>query len=119
MMEFFTVLMIKHFIVDLGMQQYLGPRAKHKWLGDGHTHYLHHGITTMFVALWFAPQIAVVLGLLDYVIHWHIDWGKHHLNRFLKCEARSVTWWWTNVLDQCLHVLTYYLLVACSAAVIV
>ena len=119
MMEFFLVLMLKHFIVDLGMQQYLGPRAKHEWLGDGHTHYLHHGLSTMFIALWFAPEIAVVLGLLDYVIHWHIDWGKHHLNRFLKCEARSVTWWWTNVLDQCLHVLTYYALVACSAAVIV
>jgi hypothetical protein len=27
-MEFFTVLMIKHFIVDLGVQQYHGPRAK-------------------------------------------------------------------------------------------
>ena len=43
MIEFFTVLMIKHFIVDLGMQQYLGPRAKQEWLGDGHTDYFHHG----------------------------------------------------------------------------
>jgi hypothetical protein len=38
MMEFFTVLMIKHFIVDLGMyNSIIGPRAKHEWLGDGHT----------------------------------------------------------------------------------
>jgi len=115
--EFFLVLMIKHFIVDLGFQQYLGPRAKLQWVGDGHTHYLHHGISTMFIALWFVPEIAVVIGLLDYVIHWHIDWGKHHLNKFLNCEARSITWWWTSVLDQCLHVLTYYFLAIIASGV--
>ena len=119
MMEFFLVLMIKHFIFDLGMQQYHRPQQKHQWLGNGHRHYLEHGLATMFVALWFAPEIAVVLGILDYVIHWHIDWGKHHLNRYLDIKDRSEYWWWTNVLDQCLHVLTYYALVACSAAAII
>ena len=116
-MEFFTVLMIKHFIVDLGLQQYLGPREKHVWLGNGHTHYMHHGIATILVALWFAPEIALLIGILDYVIHWHIDWGKHHLNRFLKCEVRSQIWWWTNVLDQCLHVITYYALAVIASGV--
>jgi len=62
MMEFFIVLMLKHFIVDLGMQQYLGPSAKHECFGDGHRHYLDHGIVTVFVALWFVPDIAVVIG---------------------------------------------------------
>ena len=36
-MEFFLVLMIKHFIVDLGAQQYLGPGNKQQWLGAGQT----------------------------------------------------------------------------------
>jgi len=117
MIEFFLVLMIKHFIVDLGCQQYLGPRQKHHWIGDGHTHYLHHGLATAFVALWFVPEIAVIIAILDYIIHWHIDWGKHHLNRYLKFEARSEAWWWTNVLDQCLHVLTYYALVVIASGV--
>jgi len=116
-MEFFLVLMIKHFIVDLGVQQYIGPSNKHKWLGDGHTHYFHHGLSTMFIALWFVPEIAVVIGLLDYVIHWHIDWGKHHLNRLISCKPQSEAWWWTNVLDQCLHVLTYYALVVIASGV--
>ena len=117
-MEFFLVLMLKHFIVDLGMQQYLGPRQKQQYLGDGHRHYLEHAVVTALIALWFVPKLAIPLAVLDYVLHWHIDWGKHHLNRFLKCDTRSVTWWWTNVLDQCLHTLTYYLMV-CAAAVIV
>ncbi len=116
-MEFFLVLMIKHFIVDLGAQQYLGPGNKQQWLGAGHNHYFQHGLSTAFIALWFAPEIAVVIGILDYVIHWHIDWGKHHLNRFLKIEAKSPAWWWTNVLDQCLHVITYYALVKIASGV--
>ncbi len=117
MMEFFLVLMLKHFIVDLGTQQYIGPSNKHEYLGDGHRHYFEHGIVTAFVALYFVPEIAVVIALLDYIIHWHIDWGKHHLNRFFNIEAKTPPWWWTNVLDQCLHVLTYYFLAVIASGV--
>jgi len=116
-MEFFLVLMLKHFIVDLGTQQYIGPSDKHLYLGNGHRHFFEHGIVTAFIALIFVPEIAVLLAVLDYVIHWHIDWSKHHLNRYLKCDARSEIWWWTNVLDQCLHVLTYYLLAVIASGV--
>ena len=114
-MDFFLVLMIKHFVVDLGFQQYMGTRQKQQYFGNGHRHYLEHGIATAFIALWFAPEIAVLIGLLDYVLHWHIDWGKHHLNRLLKLETRSVGWWWTTVVDQCAHTVCYW----CYAAYLV
>ena len=44
MIEFFLVLMIKHFIVDLGVQQYIGPSNKQQWLGAGHTHYFQRQV---------------------------------------------------------------------------
>lgn len=110
MTEFLLALVIKHFVVDLGMQQYLGPRPKHEYLGSGHRHYLEHAIFTAFIALFFVPKFAIVIAVLDYVAHWHIDWGKHHINRWLRFEPRSQYWWWLMVVDQIAHMLTYYAL---------
>jgi hypothetical protein len=110
-MEFLLALIVKHFIVDLGMQQYMGPRPKHEYLGNGHRHYLEHAIGTAFIALVFVPKLAIVIALLDYVVHWHIDYSKHHINRWLKLEPRTEYWWWLMVVDQIAHMLTYYALV--------
>ena len=111
-MDFLFVLIIKHMIIDLGMQQYLGPRDKHIWLGNGHRHYAEHALGTAVVASVFLnPVHALVCAAMDYVVHWHIDWAKHHCNRYFKIEVRDERWWWTNVLDQCAHFTTYYVLV--------
>jgi len=60
--------------------------------------------------LFFVPKFAIVIAVLDYVAHWHIDWGKHHINRWLRFEPRSQYWWWLMVVDQIAHILTYYAL---------
>lgn len=109
-MELFLALVIKHFVVDLGMQQYMGTRDKHKWLGNGHRHYLEHAIFTAFIALVFVPKLAIPIAIIDYVAHWHIDYSKHHINRWLKFEPRTQYWWWLMVVDQIAHMLTYYAL---------
>ena len=109
-MEFFLALVIKHFVIDLGMQPYMGTRNKHVYLGNGHRHYLEHAIGTAFVALWFVPYFAIVIAVLDYVLHWHIDYSKHHINRWLQLEPRTEYWWWLIVGDQIAHMLTYYAL---------
>ena len=111
-MTFLYLLLVKHIIVDLALQTHLGKRNKFDYFGNGHVHYLQHGAATFAVALCFLDvQTALLVSVFDYVAHWHIDWGKHHLNDLLKIAPRSLSWWWTNTLDQILHFTTYYVIV--------
>ena len=103
------MLLFKHAIVELGIQAQLQNIDKTNYLGNGHLHYLHHGIGTLVVAGLFLPaNLAVCCALFDYIIHWHIDYLKTKINKVLDIENRTPTWWWTNVIDQCLHFSTYY-----------
>lgn len=116
-MDFLLLLLIKHAIVDLGIQAQLDKIDKSRYIGNGHEHYLHHGIGTMVVAGFFLPiEIGLICAFVDYFLHWHIDYTKHKFNRLLKIESRTPAWWWTNVIDQCLHFLTYYLIVMYASA---
>jgi len=107
-MNIFLVLMIKHFIVDIGIQSAIPGSPKHKYF-SGHLHYFHHGVGAFLATMFVVPlQYAMLIGVLDYIAHWHIDWAKHHLNREIKAEVRSERWWWTMVLDQIVHTIFYY-----------
>lgn len=110
-MDFFLLLLLKHAIVDLGIQSQLKDIKKDKYFGNGHIHYIQHGIGTLIVGALFLQIVpAILCAVLDYVIHWHIDYGKHKINKIFKIESRTTAWWWTNVTDQCLHFITYYCL---------
>ena len=111
-MTLFGLLMIKHFIIDLGVQQYLGQSGKHRYFSKlAHYHYLHHGLGTFVVCWLLLPvDIALLIGIVDWFVHWHIDFCKHHLNRAIGAVPRTMRWWWTNVLDQCLHTATYWII---------
>lgn len=116
-MDFLLLLLIKHAIVDLGVQSQLQNINKSCYFGNGHIHYMHHGISTLVIAGLFLPAIpAILCAFIDYFIHWQIDYSKHKVNSILKIESRSTAWWWTNALDQCLHFLTYYFLAVYSSA---
>lgn len=112
-MALFGLLMIKHFIVDLGLQQYIGPSDKHRYFSSmAHYHYAQHGLATLLVCLVVVlpVEIAILIGVVDYIIHWHIDYCKHHLNSAIGAVGHSRKWWWTNVLDQCMHTATYWII---------
>ena len=111
-MELFGLLMVKHFVVDLGLQQYIGPSNKHRYFSLlAHYHYLQHGAATFLVCCLLLPvDLALLIGLVDYFIHWRIDYTKHHLNNFLNAKPQTKIWWWTNVLDQSLHTATYWII---------
>lgn len=110
-MEFFLMLLIKHAIADLGIQAQLQNINKSNYFGNGHIHYLHHGLGTLVMAGLCLPAIpAILCAIIDYIIHWHIDYTKHKVNKKLNIESRSRAWWWTNVMDQILHFTTYYYL---------
>ena len=116
-MDFFLLLLMKHAIMDLGIQSQLDSINKSRYFGNGHIHYLHHGIGTLVIAgLCLSAIPAILCAIVDYILHWHIDYSKHKVNVFFKIEARSTAWWYINVIDQCLHYTTYYLLVMYSSA---
>lgn len=107
-MNIFLVLMLKHFIVDIGIQMHT-PSAPKNFYFSGHRHYLEHGVGAFIACIFVVPvQFAVAIAVIDYVLHWHTDWSKWHLNKFIGAETRTSKWWWIMVLDQCVHTLCYY-----------
>ena len=112
-MDFLLLLLFKHAVVDLALQTHLVDINKSKYLGNGHIHYFQHGMGTIIIAGLFLKgiELALLCAITDYFIHWQIDYSKHKVNNYLKIAPRSIAWWWTNVIDQCLHFITYYFLV--------
>ena len=106
-MIYLYALLVKHVIVDLGLQSYLQNQNKYPYIGSGHMHYIQHGVATGLVSLFFIPELAIFVGMLDYLLHWHIDFSKHRFNAFFKIQSRTKVWWWINVVDQILHFTTY------------
>lgn len=100
------LLQIKHFYVDYVNQTI--EEIKHKgiyfnWLGVKHS--LKHGFGTFVVFLIFLEwKGALVLGILDFLIHYHIDWFKA---KYGNSDPNTKTFWTHLGLDQLAHQLTY------------
>lgn len=107
----FTLLIVKHFIVDFLLQ------TKYQWSNKGTYGHpggiLHaglHGIATAIILLFFVfyTEVAIIFGLIDAVIHYHVDWAKMKLNAKKGWAPNThEEFWWLLGLDQLLHYLTY------------
>jgi Protein of unknown function (DUF3307) len=106
-----VLLFTKHFIVDFPLQfpyNYLN-KGTYGHAG-GVLHAAAHGLATSacFAAVMGPGFLALGLGLLDAVLHYHIDWAKMNLNKRLGYgPTTSEKFWWLLGLDQYLHALTY------------
>ena len=110
-MIFLIGLFAKHAIVDLGLQSMLTGIKKHDYFSNAHIHYAQHGFFTLILALaLFDPTVAVALAFVDYLLHWHVDFFKHHLMIKFGIKSQTTAWWWLNVVDQTAHYLTYFAL---------
>lgn len=103
-------LFTKHFIVDFPLQ------TPFQWMNKGTYGHpgglLHsglHGIATILIFLFFTTApLAIFLGFLDAIIHYHIDYAKMNLNRIKEWKCDKNPEFWTLLgLDQYLHALTY------------
>lgn len=108
------LLLIKHAIADLGLQGYIQGPSKQYYLSRKLViHSLHHGIGTFLVLLYFINfELAVVLGILDMMLHWQIDFFK---TRFVIAHNLNNTqrkFWWVQAVDQMLHYSCYVLIIA-------
>ncbi len=107
-----SLLLFKHYICDFLLQT--NYQAVHKFIYGhlgGLIHAFLHGLGTLIVLIFFySIETAGLCALLDFIIHYHIDWAKATLNRVLKPSKRrcfrkdilGIFW-----LNQFLHQLTY------------
>jgi len=100
---------IKHFIADFVLQfDYMLVQKGTYGAPGGIHHAWLHGAFTFLILCWFHP-LALWLGFVDFVAHYHIDWAKTNLSRGLSTSDRRF-WIWLGA-DQGLHYLTYILII--------
>lgn len=112
-----TLLALKHFVMDGPLQtpyQYLN-KGNFKHFGG----YLHAGLHGVATAAIFAFFGFWWLGLVDFVIHYCVDFGKVNLTKKYKWSGMtdkgllitSNSYFIALMADQCLHFSTYILLI--------
>jgi hypothetical protein len=108
---------IKHFVCDFVLQNENMFKDKGIYMAPGgRNHAAMHALGTFIVLLIIFPwdigahMFAIILGILDGLIHYHIDWAKTNLSRGLTPADRKF-WVWFGA-DQGLHYLTYIGIIA-------
>ncbi len=114
MFEALLFLFIKHFICDFPLQAF-------PWIYNNKGRYLHpggivhaglHGIGTSLVLFPFVGSATFIYGLVDMVVHYHIDWAKMNLSEHYDLKpSNSERFWILLGLDQLLHHLTYFAII--------
>ena len=108
------LLFSKHLVVDFPLQTKYQYSNKGTYLHfGGILHSFLHGVGTTFCFYWYAPHASFYLGLIDFVLHYHIDWAKMNMNKKLGWGPTThEQFWWLLGVDQHLHALTYIMLVS-------
>jgi hypothetical protein len=120
-MKFICVLLalfgIKHFVCDFVLQNKLMLKDKGTYGAiGGIRHAVDHAIGTAIVLIIIFPWdewshiAAIILGIIDGIIHYHIDWAKTKLSQGLTPADKNF-WIWFGA-DQGLHYLTYVMIIA-------
>ena len=112
----FLLLVCKHAIADLALQSRL-TTVKHGTKTDLKTprlwiHCGDHAVLSFIVLIFFTTwQWAVILALLDFVIHGLIDYTKNRIQLRTGVTLNSKQYWYYAAVDQICHYLTYCLMV--------
>lgn len=112
-MELFFWYCIKHTIADLALQRYfVTGSVKHFYFNlRAQIHYLHHSLLTFIISAFFVDfQIALMLGIIDHIAHWHIDFSKTYIKKKYNIIESNREFWLLQTIDQSLHITTYYFL---------
>ena len=106
-------LMTKHIIADYDMQYPWMFKHKGKYGHPGGiAHSVWHGILTNIVLLYFTdPITATMLGILDALIHYHVDYTKSKAWAKYQVTPSDQKYWIIHGTDQLAHGMTYFLIV--------
>lgn len=110
----FFLFTIKHFIFDFAYQ------PPYQWQNKGTyghmggiVHSGIHAIVSFAILLFFADfPIALGLALFEFIVHYHVDWGKMNLNKRMGWTATTHNEFWVLLgVDQLLHYITYIVMI--------
>lgn len=108
---FITLLFLqfKHWLVDFVLQTDAQVRGKGIFGNvDGIKHSLQHGFLTALILFLIFGYIGLLIGLIDFVLHYLIDWTKmNYGNR----DITNKLFWADLGLDQYAHQICYLLYV--------
>jgi hypothetical protein len=114
MFEALFLLFVKHFVCDF-------PLQTSPWMYRNKGIYLHlggiahsavHALGTWLVLVFFIGEQAWLYALLDFIVHYHIDWAKLKLNKRFDLRPDNSNWFWILLgLDQLAHHITYFVII--------
>ena len=109
-----VLLFIKHWYIDFVNQSNEEVAGKGIY-GNAHglMHSIKHGVATtlIFLVYFQSFEFSVIIGLIDFVLHYHIDWAKMNINRRYGYTIEMPQFWAWLGLDQLAHQLCYVLLI--------
>jgi hypothetical protein len=109
-----ALLFIKHWYIDFVNQTNEEVAGKGIY-GNAHglMHSIKHGVATTAIFCAFTGDFtySVIIGILDFVLHYHIDWAKMNINKRFKYTIEMPQFWAWLGADQLAHSLTYLALV--------
>lgn len=100
---------VKHFVADFVLQSSWMAMNKHKYFHPaGWSHAMIQGVGTYLAVIAFVtPLTALVVGLLDTIIHHFVDFCKMNITRHHKLAPSDYSFWFWIGVDQLLHYTTY------------
>lgn len=113
-----TALLVKHFVMDFPLQAKYMLEQKGIYLANGGVHHAFlHGIATALIFHCFGfTAVASSLGILDILIHYHLDYFKVKLGKHFNWAPDKRVFWTALGVDQLGHQLTYVFLIALALA---
>lgn len=107
------LLFVKHWYIDFvnqSMEEVVGKGI----YGNAHglMHSIKHGVATFLIFWWLLNwQGAIILGFIDFVTHYHIDWLKININKRWNYTTENPKFWAWLGADQLAHSITYLFIV--------
>ncbi|WP_311733148.1 DUF3307 domain-containing protein [Sulfitobacter noctilucicola] len=111
-----TLLQVKHLFADFFLQtpRMLADRAVYLHFGRAEHAFLHGVLSFVALVLVGAPLVfSVVIGLVEWVVHFHIDWIKGRYSEQALHTPADASYWRAFGADQLAHQLTYIVIIWC------
>ena len=110
---FLFMLVIKHALADLVLQSRLTTGDKSNLKSPkGYIHAADHSLLTFVVCIFFTGILnAILIALLDFVLHFLIDYIKTRSVRRFNVQVNTSTFWIVQGIDQIAHYSCYFLYV--------
>jgi hypothetical protein len=103
------VLQVKHFVCDYPLQTLNMVQNKGTYLHPaGMVHAGIHALGTISCFFVVPPTLALGVAIVvgEFLVHYHLDWGKEQINRGMGYTPMKTGFWWALGADQLLHHLT-------------